>query len=206
MKTNAVLLVVAFAVVVSTAPFARGEDPPPPDDAKKVMTALEQDLKAIEAKVRKEALARFEKSLKQLQDLHDGYVKAGKKDDAAAVAGLIKRVKQETLVLALDAKVLDDPGVLTGYRGKTDEVFYFKVVGSTDGMVWGTGVYTDDSPLATAAVHAGVLKAGETGVVKVTILAGEASYTGSTANEVTTSEYGQWEGSYKVELLKAEKK
>jgi hypothetical protein len=205
MKTNAVLLAVAFALV-ATAPPARADDPAPPADAQKVLTELEKDVKAIEAKVLKEVLERHEKAVKQLQQLQDTYAKASKKDDAAAVAGLIAQLKQEGIVLAAGGKVLADPGVLVGYRAKTDEVFYFKVVGSTDGEVWGTGVYTDDSPLATAAVHAGVLKKGETGIVKVTILAGEASYTGSTANEVTTSEYGQWEGSYKVEVLKAEKK
>ena len=93
MKTNAVLLLVSFALVTASPTPARGADPVPPDDAKKVMTDLEKDLKAIEAKVRKEAMARFEKSLKQLQDLQDAYMKAAKKDDAAAVAGLIKHLK-----------------------------------------------------------------------------------------------------------------
>ena len=206
MKTNAVLLLVSFALVTASPTPARGADPVPPDDAKKVMTDLEKDLKAIEAKVRKEAMARFEKSLKQLQDLQDAYMKAAKKDDAAAVAGLIKHLKQEIVVLALDVKVVEDPGTLVAYRGKTDEVFYIKVIGTTDGEVWGSGVYTDDSKLSTAAVHAGLVKAGETGVVKVTILAGQASYTGTTENEVTTAEYGEWEGSFKVEAVKAEKK
>lgn len=206
MKTNAVLLIVSFALVVAACPAARGEAPAPPEDAKKVLTELEKDIKAIEAKARKEVLERQEKSLKQLQDLQDGYTKAAKKDEAAAVAGLIKQLKQEAVVLSLGVKVLDDPGTLTEYRGKTGEVFYFKVVGATDGEVWGTGVYTDDSPLATAAVHAGVLKKGETGVVKVTIVAGQASYNGSTENDVTTSGWNEWDGSFKVEAVKAEKK
>jgi len=206
MKTNAALLLASFALAVATSPLARGDDPTPPEDARKVLAELEKDVKAIEAKAKKEMLDRHEKSLKQLQDLHDSYTKASKKDEAAAVATLIKQVKQESIVLALGAKVVDGPDTLVGYRGKNDEVFYFKVTGGTDGEVWGTGVYTDDSRLAAAAVHAGVLKKGETGVIKVTILAGQASYTGSTENEVTTADYGDWEGSFKVEALKAEKK
>lgn len=206
MKTNAALLLASFALAVAASPLARGEDPVVPDDAKKVLTELEKDVKAIEAKARKELLERHEKSLKQLQDLQDSYTKASKKDDATAVSTLINQLKQESIVLALGAKVLDGPDTLVSYRGKNDEVFYFKVTGTTDGEVWGSGIYTDDSKLAAAAVHAGVLKKGETGIIKVTILAGQASYDGTTENEVTTAGYGDWEGSFKIEALKAEKK
>jgi hypothetical protein len=199
MRANPVLLVVALAV----SAVARAD---PPEELKKVVTELEKDVKAIEAKHRKEVLERREKAVKQFQELHDGYVKAGKKDEATAVAGLIKLVKEENAVLALGADVINDPGTLTGYRGKDNEVFYFRVTGSTDGEVWGTGTYTDDSKLAAAAVHAGLVKSGETAILKVTILAGEASYTGSAANEVTSGGWDQWDGSFKIEAVKAEKK
>ncbi len=39
-----------------------------------------------------------------------------------------------------------------------------------DGSVWGSGPFTTDSSLATAAVHSGVLRAGQTGIVRVTIV------------------------------------
>ena len=203
MKSNTVLLIVVFALSTATSRAVRAE---PPEDAKKLLAELEKDVKAIEAKAKKETLEKQAKVLKQLQDLQDGYTKAAKKDEAAAVGGAIKQLKEEHLVLSLGVKVLADPGNLAAYRGKNDEVFYFRVVGATDGTVWGSGVYTDDSSLATAAVHAGLVKAGETAVVKVTILPGEASYTGSTENEVTTAGYGEWEGSFKIEAVKAEKK
>jgi hypothetical protein len=57
-------------------------------------------------------------------------------------------------------------------------------------------MYTTDSRLAMAAVHAGILKDGETGVVKVKIVAGQASYAGSAKNGVTSSAYGNYGGSY----------
>src|SRR5213079_554523 len=69
----------------------------------------------------------------------------------------------------------------------------------TSGAVWGTDLYTDDSVLAVAAVHAGVLKEGERGVVKVTIQRGQDGYTGSTRNGVATQDWAAWEGSYKIE-------
>jgi len=36
----------------------------------------------------------------------------------------------------------------------------FRVTGRSDCYVWGTDIYTADSPLATAAVHAGAIKVG----------------------------------------------
>ena len=95
--------------------------------------------------------------------------------------------------------VLNDPGNLTDYRGQDGQTYYFRVTGSTQESLWGTDIYTDDSSLATVAVHAGVLLEGQVGVVKVTILAGQGSYTGSTRNGVTSSNYGNWYGSYRVE-------
>lgn len=95
-------------------------------------------------------------------------------------------------------QVSDDPGNLQAYRGRDNETFYFRVTGRTSGAVWGTDVYTDDSMLAVAAVHAGVLQADETGVVAVTILPGQSSYRASIQNGVTTSQWGQWDGSFSV--------
>lgn len=94
--------------------------------------------------------------------------------------------------------VLDDPGNLTGFRGREGLTLCFMVTGSTDGSLWGTDVYTDDSALAKACVHAGILAEGETGIVAVTILPGMPGYTSSTRNGVSTSSYGNWYGSYSV--------
>lgn len=207
MKANAVLLVGALAVAAAS-PLARAADPPakPPDEFQKVMAELEKDFNAIDAKARQEKAERLGKTLKQLQDLQDAYTKAGKLDEAVAVRDSLRRLRQDALNLVLGDKVLDDPGSMNGLRGKNGEVFYFKVIGSNTGRVWGTGVYADDSNLATAAVHAGALKVGEVGVVKVTVLAGQAKYEGSTQNEVTSTDYGQWYGSFAVVGVKAEKK
>jgi beta-lactamase regulating signal transducer with metallopeptidase domain len=92
-------------------------------------------------------------------------------------------------------RVLPDPGNLTNYAQSVGQSFYFRVTGSTSGPIWGTDVYTHDSALAAAAVHAGVLQPGESGVVKVTMLPALPQYHGSTNNGVTS---GQWDndGSY----------
>ena len=80
--------------------------------------------------------------------------------------------------------------------GKTfSYTFAPNLTGSQD-SVWGTDVYTDDSSIGWAAVHAGKLKASDGGTVKIKMLAGQASYTGSTRNGVTSDSYDSWYGSF----------
>lgn len=98
-----------------------------------------------------------------------------------------------------DEPALPNPGNMVGYRERVGETFFFLVRADTEGRAWGSGVYTDDSMLATAAVHAGALPRGVTGVVKVTMLPGRESYPGSTRHGVTTDSCGPWHGSYMVE-------
>jgi hypothetical protein len=64
--------------------------------------------------------------------------------------------------------------------------------------VWGTDVYTTDSKLSMAAVHAGVVKVGETGVVHLKIIASPASFAGSTRHGITTSNYGRYSAAYQI--------
>ena len=50
--------------------------------------------------------------------------------------------------------------------------------------------------MATAAVHAGVLADGESGVVTVAVVGGQPSYPGVLSNGIESSPYGEWGGSY----------
>jgi LCCL domain len=97
---------------------------------------------------------------------------------------------------------LPDPGTLTGHRGDVGKTLLFDVTGNPNGSAYGTDVYTDDSTLATAAVHAWALAAGQRGVVKVTVLGGQDSYPASTRNGVTSRSWGNWVGSYRVEVAR----
>jgi len=87
---------------------------------------------------------------------------------------------------------------MTSYRGQNGQLVNVTVTGSVGGGVWGTDIYTDDSTLAAAAVHAGYLTNGELGTLVVEILPGQSSYTGTTRNGVSTYSYGQWAGSYQI--------
>jgi hypothetical protein len=90
------------------------------------------------------------------------------------------------------------PGSMVDYRSKVGQSFDFTVKASLGGSVWGTDIYTDDSGLSAAVIHAGLLRDGQQGVIRVTMLAGQSSYQGSTRNGVTSSGYGSWYGSYRV--------
>ena len=79
--------------------------------------------------------------------------------------------------------------------------YYFRVTGATDGSVWGTDVYTADSSLAAAAVHAGAVKSGETAVVRVTVMPPLSQYQGSARNGVTTHDYGRYGTAYRVDRV-----
>ncbi|MDG2125625.1 MAG: FG-GAP-like repeat-containing protein, partial [Verrucomicrobiales bacterium] len=85
-----------------------------------------------------------------------------------------------------------------GLRGNNGTTYTFTVQGSTSGNLWGTDVYTDDSSIAKAAVHAGILEPGELGVVEVTVLADAGSYVASTRNGVSSSGFGAYSGAFSV--------
>lgn len=64
------------------------------------------------------------------------------------------------------------------------------------GSIWGSGPYTSDSSICTAGVHSGVIDAATGGTVTVELAPGRDSYDGSTANGVTSSEYGRYDRSF----------
>lgn len=64
--------------------------------------------------------------------------------------------------------------------------------------IWGTDIYTDDSAVCPAAIHAGVITDAEGGTIVLTFVEGQDSYTGSERNGITTSDYGSWGGSFSV--------
>jgi hypothetical protein len=148
-------------------------------------------------KAEEELLERKKKLIAQLEELGKRLEKEGKASQAEVVAEQVEELKTGRI-----AGAAPDPGNVVSLRGQNGKVFYFEVTGAQNGAVWGTDVYTDDSSLAAAAVHAGVLKVGDKAVVKVTILPGEQKYRGSKRNGITTTDFGAFEGSFKVEAVK----
>lgn len=68
--------------------------------------------------------------------------------------------------------------------------------GGAERTVWGDGVYTDDSSIGSAAVHAGLITFANGGTVTIEILEGREYYEGTTRNGITTRSYGWWGGSF----------
>jgi hypothetical protein len=121
---------------------------------------------------------------------------------------------EEPEVVAVDA--LPDPGTMMAFQGQVGKTLAFQVTGRNSGVapqlpgaaagavvvggsLWGTDVYTLDSTLALAAVHTGILKPGQTGIVKVKVLGPQGAFTGSDRNGVQSMAYGFFNGAYQFD-------
>ncbi len=100
--------------------------------------------------------------------------------------------------LGFGQTVISNPGNMSSLSGTVGATFHIQITGASSGSVYGTDVYTDDSSVARAAVHCGMVAVGQSKIVLATILAGQSSYTGSTRNGVTTSSYSSWPKSYSI--------
>jgi hypothetical protein len=76
------------------------------------------------------------------------------------------------------------------------KIYKITITGTTGGAIWGTDIYTSDTHIPTAAVHAGVISVGQTKEVYIKVVQGLNEYIGSTRNGVSTSGYGGWGLSY----------
>jgi hypothetical protein len=64
--------------------------------------------------------------------------------------------------------------------------------------IWGTDIYTDDSSVCNAAVHAGVITYEEGGTVTIVLEGPQESYVGTERNGVTSLDYPSWPGSFSI--------
>ncbi len=167
-----------------------GVDLPP--DAEAVAESLVESLTEAEQDAAARAKRRRTDLFTSLGTLRVSLEKDGEQEAARAVGQLVEALDQ-----GID-KVLDDPGSIRQLDTTVGRVFFVRTTGAKAGSVWGSDLYTTDSALAVAAVHAGVLREGETGTVKISVLAGRNSYEGTTRNGVTTSSWGSYGTSFRV--------
>jgi hypothetical protein len=83
---------------------------------------------------------------------------------------------------------------LPGEIGSVFQVACHANCESTSGL-WGTDVYTADSGICRAAIHAGLISPGG-GLVAVRLEPGRPAYRGSTRNGIQSHDYGQYPKSY----------
>ncbi len=65
--------------------------------------------------------------------------------------------------------------------------------------LWGTGVYTDDSSVCSAAIHNGIVTS-EGGVFSLVVLPGRDSYQATQRHGITSSTWARWGRSFAVVL------
>ena len=114
-----------------------------------------------QASNRRRALLR--QAAEQLEPMQKDFLRAGELGKALAVFVHVQTLRCRA------QEVLPDPGTLLRRYEQVGKTFHFRVTGTNEGPVWGTDLYTADSHLATAAVHAGAL-APEEGVVRVSVV------------------------------------
>ncbi len=192
-----------------------GSDEPPESIARLILI---RETRAAEPEpvtaVERAAIQRRE-LIAAMQQLQEEYCKAGNLDAALLVRRQLKVLERQAAVSfpplpapanpATSIPVLPNPAlgqaseVPRGFGRTIGKTYFLHVTGRTDGPIWGSGLYTSDSDIGTAAVHAGLLKAGENGVARVTVLPGEARYQGSPAHGVTTNSWESYPSSFRID-------
>ncbi|MFO0865944.1 MAG: LCCL domain-containing protein [Gemmataceae bacterium] len=121
-----------------------------------------QQIAEIENRVESRRSMLCQHAVEQLEPLQKELFRAGELGKALATFVQMQSLK------ARAQNVMPDPGNLLQYAtiGKSH---LFRITGCPEGPVWGTDIYTADSRLASAAVHAGAIEAGEEAVVRVTL-------------------------------------
>jgi hypothetical protein len=121
----------------------------------------------------------------------------------AAVATTTTVPAPTTTVAPTTTQTLDEANrpawqlTASDHRGEVDTQYDYECPGPGFlNSVWGTDIYTDDSSVCSAAVHAGLITFEVGGNVTIEMRAGETSYAGSESNGVTSGEWGQWHSSY----------
>jgi hypothetical protein len=95
----------------------------------------------------------------------------------------------------------DAPPTMIDLGDQTGATFYFRVTGEAAGQLWGTDVYTGDSAIGVAAVHAGLVKVGETAILKVAVVKPLPQYQGSARNGVTSHDFGPYGSAYRLAAI-----
>jgi hypothetical protein len=178
---------------LSGDPSPLDEPPPLPPAAAEIVRGFEIRAAALERKAIEGIEDAGRRAAEPLRRLIDELCRDARLDEAVQGRALLARLG------SVVADVRPDPGHLNAQPSQIGEVGYFEVVGSNSGSLYGTDVYTGDSSLATAAVHSGALRLGERGCIKVTILPGAPAYKATTRHGVTSSSYGSYSVSLKVE-------
>lgn len=190
MQVTRILIVSVFVICCLSWSISgiAAEYDPLVEQAQKKLTELGYDPGPIDGKMGKKTAAA---------------IKSFQQENALQATGELNELTKKKLDIGQEMSVLPNPGNLTGFADAAPgDTMLFRVTGKTSGgSVWGTDLYTTDSSLAVAAVHASVLSEGEEGIVKVVFAPGQDEYEGTPRNGVTTASWGSYDLSYRVEAV-----
>jgi hypothetical protein len=113
------------------------------------------------------------------------------------------RLNAEQIRSLLDTGYLaaDAPPNMLDLAEPVGATYYFRVTGESEGPLWGTDVYTGDSALAVAAVHAGQVKVGQTAIVKVKVVTPPPAFAGSVRHGVASHDFGRYGSAYSLAVI-----
>lgn len=122
---------------------------------------------------------------------------------------LVQYFDRRGLLAAADLAALNEQGLLAQDAPRTmlehcarvGRAWHFRVVGDIEGPVWGTDVYTGDSSVASAAVHAGLLAPGASAVLRVVVVEPPERFEGSLRHGVTSREYARYDTAFRLEAM-----
>jgi hypothetical protein len=159
----------------------------------RIRERAESEVAEAEGKAERRNRALLREAAEELERTQRDLFRAGELGKALATLVQIQALRGRYL------NIMPDPGTLLDHQevGKT---YRFRLTGAEEGPVWGTDVYTSDSHLATAAVHAGALAVGEEGVVRVSVVdMSRLPVHGSERNGVLSMDWGPYPVGFRVE-------
>jgi hypothetical protein len=162
-----------------------------------IRARAEADTAEVQHETTRELAPLVRELVETLRGLQERYARDGKLDEALAIRARVRQLRADLL------GVRADPGNLAQLgAGDFGRPLLFEVVGRTDGSVWGTDVYTADSRLAAAAVHAGVVRDGERGLVRARLDPGDGTeFVGSVRNGVTSFDFANYPVAMRLERV-----
>jgi len=107
----------------------------------------------------------------------------------------LRKLLQESSVAS------DAPTNMHGLCETVGTTYYFRVTGVTEGQLWGTDIYSGDSTIGAAAVHAGLLKPGETDFIRIIVVTPPEKFPGTVRNGVTSTEYGRYQYAWRLSAI-----
>jgi hypothetical protein len=84
-----------------------------------------------------------------------------------------------------------------GFKGETGRTYRFSCpADGTAAGIYGSDVYTDDSSICTAAVHAGIISIEHGGTVTIEIRPGRSTYGSTTRHGIKSMNWGEYPRSF----------